>query len=116
MAEAQGFDSEVVAVLRRLYETTPAARELGTTAKGVVVFPEIFRENYAFGVQSGYGRHDGSAPRPRSGGYLRVHPRRHGPHDGRRHRGLEHRQGQSLSHPGDGVPSQNGVALPIRSR
>ena len=55
VAEAQGFDSEVVAVLRRLYETTPAARELGTTAKGVVVFPDIFRENYAFGVQSGYG-------------------------------------------------------------
>ena len=55
VAEAQDLDSEVVAALRRLYETTPAARDLGATAKGVVVFPDIFRENYAFGVQSGYG-------------------------------------------------------------
>jgi lipid-binding SYLF domain-containing protein len=55
MAEAQTLDEEVESALRELLETTPAARNLWPTAKGIVVFPNIFRENYAFGVQSGYG-------------------------------------------------------------
>src|SRR5262245_10769155 len=55
VAEAQNFDSEVDAALRRLYQTTPEARELAATAKGIAVFPYIFTENYMFGIQSGYG-------------------------------------------------------------
>src|SRR5262245_17448583 len=54
-AEAQNFDSELDAALRRLYQTTPEARELAATAKGIAVFPYIFTENYMFGIQSGYG-------------------------------------------------------------
>src|SRR5215510_12651733 len=55
VAEAQTLDEEVEAALRDLVDTTPAARNLLPTVKGILVFPSIFRENYAFGVQSGYG-------------------------------------------------------------
>jgi lipid-binding SYLF domain-containing protein len=55
VAEAQSLDLEVVATLRSLYESTPAARDLAPAAKSILVFPEIFRENYVFGVQSGNG-------------------------------------------------------------
>ena len=52
---AQSLDSEVATTLRSLYESTPAARTLAPAAKGILVFPDIFRENYVFGVQSGNG-------------------------------------------------------------
>jgi len=54
---AQSLDREVEATLRSLYETTPAARELAPAARGILVFPDIFRDNYyyAFGLQSGNG-------------------------------------------------------------
>ena len=55
VAEAQNLDRQVEATLRSLYETTPAARELARTAKGIVVFPEIARDNYVLGLQSGHG-------------------------------------------------------------
>ncbi len=55
VAEAQTLDEEAESALRELVQTTPAARNLLPTAKGILVFPNIFRENYAFGVQSGYG-------------------------------------------------------------
>jgi len=51
----QTLDREVVAALTRLYDTTPAARDLAKTAKGILVFPDVFRENYMFGVQPGNG-------------------------------------------------------------
>ena len=56
-ARAQSLDREVEATLRSLYETTPGARELAPAARGILVFPDIFRENYyyTFGVQSGNG-------------------------------------------------------------
>ena len=54
-AHGQTLDQEVVAALTRLYDTTPAARNLAVTAKGILVFPDVFRENYTFGVQSGNG-------------------------------------------------------------
>src|SRR5437667_1446088 len=56
-ARAQSLDREVEATLRSLYETTPEAQELAPAAKGILVFPDIFRENYyyTFGVQSGKG-------------------------------------------------------------
>jgi lipid-binding SYLF domain-containing protein len=55
VAEAQSLDLGVAATLRSLYESTPAARDLAPAAKGILVFPDIFRENYVFGVQSGNG-------------------------------------------------------------
>src|SRR4029450_11507613 len=56
-ARAQSLDREVEATLRNLYETTLEARELAPAARGILVFPDIFRENYyyTFGVQSGNG-------------------------------------------------------------
>jgi lipid-binding SYLF domain-containing protein len=54
-ADAQSLDSEVDATLKTLYETTPAARELAGRARGILVFPEIFREPVVVRVQSGNG-------------------------------------------------------------
>ena len=53
----QSLDQEVVAALTRLFETTPAARDLAATAKGILVFPDISRENYNYtlGLQAGNG-------------------------------------------------------------
>ena len=53
---AQTLDAQVEYTLRGLYETTPAARQLARTAKGILVFPEITRDNYVYGLlQSGSG-------------------------------------------------------------
>lgn len=38
-----------------LLDNRPLARDLSARAKGIVVFPDIVRENYVLGVQSGYG-------------------------------------------------------------
>lgn len=56
-ARAQSLDREVDATLRSLYQTTPEAREVAPAARGILVFPDIFRENYyySFGFQSGNG-------------------------------------------------------------
>ena len=56
-AHGQSLDQEVAAALTRLYDTTPAARDLAATAKGILVFPEISRENYNYslGLQAGNG-------------------------------------------------------------
>jgi lipid-binding SYLF domain-containing protein len=53
---AQSLEAQVQSTLRGLYETTPAARQLARTAKGILVFPEIARDNYVYGLlQSGSG-------------------------------------------------------------
>jgi len=53
---AQSLEGQVQSTLRYLYETTPAARQLARTAKGILVFPEIARDNYVYGLlQSGSG-------------------------------------------------------------
>jgi lipid-binding SYLF domain-containing protein len=56
-AHGQSLDQEVTAALTRLYDTTPAARDLAATAKGILVFPDISREIYSFtlGFQAGNG-------------------------------------------------------------
>ena len=56
-AHGQSLDQEVAAALTRLYDTTPAARDLAATAKGILVFPDISRENYNYslGLQAGNG-------------------------------------------------------------
>ena len=55
VAEAQNLDRQVEATLKSLYETTPAARGLARAAKGILVFPEITRDNYVLGLQTGRG-------------------------------------------------------------
>lgn len=55
-AGAQSLEAQVQSALLGLYETTPAARQLARTAKGILVFPEIGRDNYVYGLlQSGSG-------------------------------------------------------------
>src|SRR5499433_481590 len=55
-AGAQSLEGHVQSTLRYLYETTPAARQLARAAKGILVFPEIARDNYVYGLlQSGSG-------------------------------------------------------------
>jgi lipid-binding SYLF domain-containing protein len=50
-----GVDSDVQAALAALYKNTPAAKTLGTTAKGILVFPNIVRAGFIVGAQYGEG-------------------------------------------------------------
>jgi len=54
-ADPQSLDRQVEVTLRHLYDTTPAARDLAGTAKAILVFPQIARDNYVLGLQSGHG-------------------------------------------------------------
>lgn len=49
------IDREVDAALHKLYETSPAARELRKVAKGVLVFPRIVKGGFIVGGQYGEG-------------------------------------------------------------
>jgi lipid-binding SYLF domain-containing protein len=55
VAHAQSLHTEVEATLTSLYETTPAAKNLAPKAAGILVFPDIFKERFSVGVQSGNG-------------------------------------------------------------
>ncbi|HEY2799180.1 MAG TPA: lipid-binding SYLF domain-containing protein [Chthoniobacterales bacterium] len=46
---------EARAALSELYETTPAARNLGKSAKAVLVFPQIVKAGFILGAQHGDG-------------------------------------------------------------
>ena len=50
-----GVDSDVQAALASLYKSTPAAQTLGTTAKGILIFPNIVRAGFIVGAQYGEG-------------------------------------------------------------
>ena len=50
--DAVELDREAVAALTALFDTTPAAREIATSAKGVLVFPHMVR---ASAIQYGDG-------------------------------------------------------------
>ena len=54
-ASPPGVDSDAQAALEALYKLTPAAKTLGTTAKGILVFPNIVRAGFIFGAQYGEG-------------------------------------------------------------
>ena len=63
-AAAEGapeLESEAIAALERLYETTPAARTLGEDAKGILIFPQIGKAGFIFAAEFGVGalRKDG---------------------------------------------------------
>ena len=49
------IDREVELALQQLYANTPAARELSTIAKGVLVFPDVLKAGLIVGAQYGNG-------------------------------------------------------------
>ncbi len=52
---ADGFDPDVTAALNALYDSTPAAKTLAQTAKGILVFPNIVKAGFLVGAQYGEG-------------------------------------------------------------
>ena len=50
-----GGDRDAFAALDSLYESTPAARDLSTKAKAVLVFPNIVKAGFIIGAQYGNG-------------------------------------------------------------
>ncbi|HSD50196.1 MAG TPA: YSC84-related protein [Candidatus Methylomirabilis sp.] len=54
-ASGAELNREAAAALQTLYERTPAAKELGTKAKGILVFPSIIKAGFLVGGQYGEG-------------------------------------------------------------
>lgn len=54
-ATAAEIDSDVNAALQKLYDKTPAAKELAKVAKGILVFPGIVKGGLIIGGQYGEG-------------------------------------------------------------
>ena len=49
------IDRDVDAALKNLYDSTPAARKLANTAKGILVFPNVVKAGFIGGAQYGKG-------------------------------------------------------------
>ncbi len=58
---AAELESEAIAALERLYESTPAAITLGKDAKGILIFPQVGKVGFIFAGEFGVGalRKDG---------------------------------------------------------
>ena len=54
-ASAAEIDSEVSVALKNLYAQSPAAKTLGETAKGILVFPSIVKGGFIVGGEYGNG-------------------------------------------------------------
>lgn len=54
-AGAQSDERDAEAALAALYRTTPAAKTLAKTAKGILVFPRIVKAGFMVGAQYGQG-------------------------------------------------------------
>ena len=54
-ADPAGLDKDAFAALDALYEKVPKAKELGATAKGILVFPAIAKAGFIVGAQYGDG-------------------------------------------------------------
>jgi lipid-binding SYLF domain-containing protein len=54
-ATAAEIDRDVDSALQKLYEKTPAAKELAKVAKGILVFPDIIKGGLIIGGQYGEG-------------------------------------------------------------
>jgi lipid-binding SYLF domain-containing protein len=52
---AAEIDRDVNSALQKLYSSTPAAKELSTIAKGILVFPDIIKGGLIVGGQYGVG-------------------------------------------------------------
>jgi len=54
-ADAASINHDVDAALKKLYDTTPAAKMLAAKAKGILVFPNIVKAGFIVGAQYGDG-------------------------------------------------------------
>ncbi len=54
-AHVSAMDSEALAALHSLYDTTPAAKVLGREAVAILVFPKIVKAGFIVGAQYGEG-------------------------------------------------------------
>ena len=54
-APPEGVESDAQAALQALYKSTPAAKTLASTAKGILVFPNIVKAGFIVGAQYGEG-------------------------------------------------------------
>src|SRR5260370_26869410 len=52
---AKEIDQHVGAVLKKLYQTKPLAKDLGARAKGILVFPKITKAGFLVGGAYGEG-------------------------------------------------------------
>ena len=54
-ASGKQISRNASAALHELYATTPAAKELGSKAKAILVFPKILKAGFMVGAQGGHG-------------------------------------------------------------
>jgi lipid-binding SYLF domain-containing protein len=54
-ASAAEINREANTALAKLYETHPDTKKLGAQAKGILVFPSIYKAGFMFGAQYGEG-------------------------------------------------------------
>jgi len=54
-ASAADIDDDAASALHALYDSTPAAKQLGADAKGILVFPNIVKAGFIVGAQYGEG-------------------------------------------------------------
>ena len=54
-ATAEEIDRDAAAALKKLYNTQPKAKELGSIAKGILVFPKIYKAGFVGGAAVGEG-------------------------------------------------------------
>jgi len=54
-ASAAEINRDANTALAKLYETQPEAKKLGAKAKGILVFPSIYKAGFMFGAQYGEG-------------------------------------------------------------
>ena len=54
-ASAEEIDRDVDSALQKLYSQVPAAKELSSVAKGILVFPDIIKGGFIIGGQFGEG-------------------------------------------------------------
>ncbi len=66
---AAQIDRDVDVALAKLYETTPSAKHLAASAKGILVFPNVLKAGFIGGVQYGKGA---MRKRGRTSGYYNI--------------------------------------------
>ena len=54
-ASATDIDRNATAALKKLYRSTPGAKDLGDKAKGILIFPSIIKAGFIIGGQYGDG-------------------------------------------------------------
>lgn len=54
-ASGSNIDRDATAALKKLYRSTPGAKDLGDNAKGILIFPRIIKGGFIIGGQYGDG-------------------------------------------------------------